>query len=60
MSFWRFQFFQKTNEKIGLNYYDTISQILFVRFLEEMKTPKGDFKINWQPQKRTSVGLSES
>ena len=34
-AFWHPQFFQKTNEKIRLNYYDTLDPLVFVRFLEE-------------------------
>ena len=47
MYFWYVQFFQKTNEKIQPNYYDTSSRIVFVRFLEELKTPKRHFEMNW-------------
>ena len=47
MSFWCFQFLQKTNEKIRPNYYDTSSRIVFVHFLEEVFRPKGHFEINW-------------
>ena len=39
-------FFQKTNKKIQPN-YGTSSRIVFVRFLEELKTPKEHFEINW-------------
>ena len=42
---WYPQFFQKMNEKIQLNYYDISGRIVFVRFLEELKTPKRHFKI---------------
>ena len=41
------QFSQKTNEKLRLYYYGTSSQIVFVRFLGELKTPKRHFEINW-------------
>ena len=41
------QFFQKTNEKIQPNYYGTSCRIVFVRFLEELKTSKRHFEINW-------------
>ena len=41
------QFFQKTNEKIQPNCYGTSSRIVFVRFLEELKTSKRHFEINW-------------
>jgi hypothetical protein len=35
------QFFQKTNEKIRLNFYDTSGRLVFVRFLEGFEdTPK--------------------
>ena len=46
MSFWYFQFLQKTNEKIQLNYYDTSDRIVFVRVLEEFKTPNWHFETN--------------
>ena len=39
-TFWYPQFFQKTNKKIQLNYYDTSGRIVFVCFLEELKTQK--------------------
>jgi hypothetical protein len=45
-SFWYLQFFLKMNEKIRPNYYGTSSEIVFVRFLEELKTPKRHFEIN--------------
>ena len=35
------------NEKIRLYFYGTSSQIVFVRFLGELKTPKRNFEINW-------------
>ena len=35
------------NEKIRIYYYGTSSQIVFVRFLGELKTPKRHFEINW-------------
>ena len=43
-----FKFFQKSNEKIQPNYYGmyTSSRIVFVWFLEELKTPKRHFEIN--------------
>ena len=41
------QFFQKTNKKIQPNYYGTSRRIVFIRFLEELKTPKNYFEINW-------------
>ena len=47
MSFCYLQFSQKTNEKIQHYYYGTLSQIVFVHFLEELKTPKRHFEINW-------------
>ena len=31
------------NKKIQLNYYDTSGRLVFVRFLEEFKTPKRHF-----------------
>ena len=41
------QFFQKANEKILFNYYDTSDQIVFVCFFEALKTPKRHFEIKW-------------
>ena len=38
---------KKTNEKIRLNNYDSSSRIVYVHFLEEFKTPKIHFEINW-------------
>ena len=38
MVFGVFNFLQKTNERIRLDYYDTSSQLVFVRFLEEVLT----------------------
>ena len=35
------------NKKVWLYYYGTSSQIVFVRFLGELKTPKRRFEINW-------------
>ena len=35
------------NEKIGLKYYDTLGPIIFVCILEESKTAKNHFEINW-------------
>ena len=37
----------KTNKKFDLQYYDTSGWLVFVRFLEELKTPKSPFEINW-------------
>ena len=39
-------FSQKMNEKIRLYYYGTSSQIVSIRFLGELKTPKGHIEIN--------------
>ena len=39
-TFWYPQFLQKTNQKIRLNYYDTSSWLVFVRFLEEFEDTK--------------------
>ena len=41
------QFFQKTNAKIQLYYCDTSGRIVYIHFLEELKTPKRHFKIDW-------------
>ena len=38
--------FKKRTNKFDLRYYYTLSPIVFVRFLEELKTPKGHLKIN--------------
>ena len=49
MSFWCLQFFQKTNENNstwGTIVYLVMSNF-FVRFLEELKTPKRHFEISW-------------
>ena len=37
----------KNEQKIRLYYYGTSSRIVFVRFLEELKTLKRHFEINW-------------
>ena len=37
----------KTNKKFDLQYYDTSGWLVFVRFLEELKTTKSPFEINW-------------
>ena len=58
MSFCYLRFFQKTNKKNRLNYYGTSSRIVFVRFLEELKTPKRHFEINW-PLVKFSEELSQ-
>ena len=49
------QLFQKTNEKIRPNYNGTSYWIVFVGFLEELKTPKRNFEINW-PLVEFSIG----
>ena len=46
---------KKKKEKLRPNYYDTSGWIVFVRFLEELKTPKRHFEINWPPSKSTDV-----
>ena len=38
---------KKTNEKIRLYYYGTSSQIAYIRFLNELRTLKRHFEINW-------------
>ena len=43
-TFWYPQFFQKTNEKIRLKYYDTSGRLVFVRFLEEFEETKKTFR----------------
>ena len=37
-------FFQKTNERIRLYYYDTTGGLVFVRFLEEIEDTKKTFR----------------
>jgi hypothetical protein len=37
---------KKRTKKINLHYYDTSGQLVFVRFLGELKTLKSPFKIN--------------
>ena len=38
---------KKRMKKFDLQYYDTLARFVFVRFLEELKTPKSPFEINW-------------
>ena len=47
MYFWYLQFYQKTNEKIRLNYYGTLSQSVFRSFFERIEDTKSHFEINW-------------
>ena len=44
---WYPQLLQKKYQKIRPNNYDASGRIFFVRFLEELKTPKRRFEINW-------------
>ena len=37
----------KRIKKFNLQYYDTSGRLVFVRFLEELKTPKSPFENNW-------------
>ena len=37
---------KKRTKKFDLQYYDTSGRLVFVRFLEELKTPKSPFEIN--------------
>ena len=37
-------FFQKTNKKFNLQYYDTSGRLVFVRFLEEFEDIKKTFR----------------
>ena len=46
-TFWYPQFSQKTNEKNWLYYYGASSQIVFIRYLGELKTWKIHFKVKW-------------
>jgi hypothetical protein len=57
--FWYLQFFQKTNKKIRLYYDGTSSRIIFVRFLEELKTKKRHFEINWPLKMNLEVRLNQ-
>ena len=57
--FWYLQFFQKTNKKIRRNYGGTSSRIIFVRFLEELKTKKRHFEINWPLKMNLEVRLNQ-
>ena len=43
-TFWYPQFFQKTNEKIRLNYYDTSGRLVFVHFFEEFEENQNTFR----------------
>jgi hypothetical protein len=47
MSFWCLQFFQKTNENNSTWGTIVVRLNFFVWFLEELKTPKRHFEINW-------------
>ena len=44
MIFSRRRFFQKTNKRIQLYYYDTSGQLVFVRFWEEIEDTKKLFR----------------
>ena len=48
MTCWYPEFFQKMNEKIQptVQYYDTSDRLVFVRFWEELKTPKSPSEMN--------------
>ena len=39
----------------GVRYYETSGQIVFVRFLEELKTPKRHFEIALFPSNNTRI-----
>ena len=43
---WYPQFFQKTNEKNRLYYYDTSGALFLFLFWEKLKTPKRHFEIH--------------
>ena len=47
MSFWCFEFFQKTNENNSTWGIIVVNSNLFARFLEELKTPKRHFETDW-------------
>ena len=47
MSLWYLQFFQKNERKNRPHYYGTSSRTVFICFLEELKSPKRHFEINW-------------
>ena len=38
------EFFQKTNKKYDLQYYDTSGRLVFVRFLEKIEDTKKSFQ----------------
>ena len=44
---WYPEFFQKKRMKKINHYNDTSVRLVFVRFLEELKTPKSPFEIKW-------------
>ena len=46
---------KKWMKKFDLQYYDTSGRLVFIRFLEELKTPKSPFEINW-PLPHSVVG----
>ena len=46
MSFWCFEFFQKTNENNSTGGIIVVKSNFFVHFLEELKTPKIHFEID--------------
>ena len=50
MSYCYLQFFQKksTNQFDLTTYYDTSSRVVSIHSLEEFKTPKRRFEINWR------------
>ena len=47
-SFWKLltfrSFFQKTNQRILLHFYETSGQIVFVRFMEEIEYTRKTFR----------------
>ena len=48
MKCWYPEFFQEMNETIRPTVlYDTSGRLVFVRYLEELKTPKSPFEINF-------------
>ena len=47
MSFWCFEFFLKTNENNSTWGIIAVKAFFFFFFLEEFKTPKRHFEVNW-------------
>ena len=50
---------KKRTKKFDIQYYDTSGWLVFVRFLEELKTSKSPFEMNWPLIWRNDEGLDE-